>query len=107
MIGDKRERITIWRNQSVQVPGGGMSEPVEVLYWDTWAQVKPIKAKRTLDAFQVELKGGFELKVRYRKDKEVTKDMTVKFRGKNLVVHSVINEGEMDTELTIIGMRND
>lgn len=107
MIGRKRHRFTVWENKSITLPGGGMSEPQEVIYWDTWGEITPIKAKRTLEAYQEELRGGFEIRCRFRPDKAVRKDMTVKYKGKDMVVHSVVNEDELSKELVIIAMRND
>ena len=105
--GRKKERIGIYKNETGTTPGGGMSEPQEVLYWETWAEVTPLKAKRTLEAYQIELKGGYEIKLRYRSDKVITNDMTVKYKGKSLVIHSIINNNEADREIILIGMRND
>ena len=87
IAGLLNQKIEIYKYQDVD-DGAGGSDPVEVLYWSTSAQILQLKASRALEANQERLKPVFTFTVRYRTDKFVIEDMVVKWRGEVFRVNS-------------------
>jgi SPP1 family predicted phage head-tail adaptor len=83
--------------------GAGSSYPVEVSYWETSAVVKPMKARRTLQANQEELKPAFMFEVRIRDDKFLKVDMQVKWRGQYFAIQSAEPDYVYKNNIVIIG----
>lgn len=85
--GELNQRIEIFRIGNVS-DGSGGSIPGEELYWSTYAKVKPLSSRQVLESNQEELKDGFSFIVRYRKDKSITPEMFIKYRGGRLKIIS-------------------
>jgi SPP1 family predicted phage head-tail adaptor len=70
-------RISI--QQCTQDPDGqgGLTEPVYTEYWQTNAYLNPLTAGKKLEDNQATLNNAVVFTVRFRRDKEVTKDMQV------------------------------
>lgn len=60
--------------------------PNNVLYWETFADVKALRSSRTLEANQSPLKQSYSFTIRYRKDKNLENDMLVVWRGDYYVI---------------------
>ena len=103
-----RDRRKIQLFKADEVPDGyGGFIPGETLYWEPYAEVMPLKAKRDLEANQAVLKGGYIFKVRYRPDKEVTTDLILKYRGEGLVIHGAVNEKDEDKYWLITALKSE
>lgn len=77
--------------------------PVEVSYWATSANVKPMKASRSLQANQETLKPAFVFEVRFRDDKFLNVDMQVKWRGQYFTIQSAEPDYVYKEKIVIIG----
>lgn len=84
--------------------GAGGSIPGEVLYWDTRAEVAPLKNSRTLEGNQMALNQGFTFRIAYRSDKAVEQSMILKYNGRTLTISSVEDIKEHRKELLIVAM---
>lgn len=104
MIGQKRERVEILVTQTVKDPGGGTIPGAQVVYWDTYAQVTTIKNQRNAQAYQADLEEPKEFRIRYRPDKNVTKNMLIKHNDMMYTIQSNIDVNQRKRELVIIGM---
>lgn len=91
IAGLLNQKIEIYSYADIE-DGAGGSNPIEVLYWATSAEVFQLKASRTLEANQERLKPIFTFTVRYRDDKFVNEDMIIKWRRKSFR----INQAEPD-----------
>ena len=74
------QSISIYKYIDVANDSGG-TDPMEVVYWSTSAEVKMLKASRNLESNQEKLKPVAIFKVRYRNDKFLIADMNIKWRG--------------------------
>ncbi|RAJ28871.1 phage head closure protein [Pedobacter cryoconitis] len=104
MIGNKRERVTIVTFEDLKDPGGGVTPGQRVVYWETWANVTTIKNQRNAQAYQTDLEEPKEFAIRYRPDKQLTKNMIIEYRSAKYTIQSNINVDERMRELTIIGL---
>lgn len=86
--GDLRSYIEIYSNE-LQPDGYGGNIPVEVLYWPTYAEVKPLKSSNRLEANQEELKQVYRVTVRARPDKAIDNEMTVLYLGRRFVIQTL------------------
>jgi len=102
-IGRRDVMITINRLEVVKDPGGG-TESSFVKYWETWAEVREIRATRVAENYQDRLKKVFALKVRYRSDKTVTSDMRIIIKGKDYAIDGIDNIEDANTHLEIIAV---
>lgn len=100
--GDLNQRIEIFTQENVSNSSGG-TYPVDVLYWETNAAINQIKAARTLQALQDILTPSVSFTIRYRKDKFVTPDMRIKWRGEYFTVITAEVDFVFKEYLTIIG----
>ena len=82
-------------NQNIQImtpadidDGAGGTYPGEVLYWSTSAKVDILRAQRSLQANQEQLKPTSLFTVRNRNDKFVNVDMVVLWRGERFNIVS-------------------
>jgi len=85
--GELNQKIEIYRIMNASNGSGG-TIPTETLYWSTFAKVTPLGSNQTLEANQEMLKDGFSFLVRYRKDKTITPEMIIKYRGGVLKITS-------------------
>lgn len=105
MIGNKKERIRITTmSDPIEDPGGGTLPGVKITYWETFAEVNTIKNKRDAQAYQTDLEEPKEFIIRYRADKEVTKNMLIEHGGKIYTLQSNINVDEAKKTLVLIGL---
>jgi SPP1 family predicted phage head-tail adaptor len=104
MIGQKRERVEFMVTQTLRDPGGGTLPSNQVVYWDTYAQVTTIKNQRNAQAYQADLEEPKEFRIRYRPDKNVTKNMLIKHNDLMYTIQSNIDVNQRKRELVIIGM---
>ena len=79
-----------------------MGFPGEVIYWETNAQVKDMKDKYKAEVYGVGLEEAIVFTIRNRSDKEVKKDMQVKFRNKYYTIHGIMDDGYRGRELALI-----
>lgn len=86
--------------------GSGGSRPTpRTSYWVTNANVKPLGQDRTVQGNQSDLIGGYQITVRYRRDKTPVKTMFIDYKGLELTINS-ITQSEEDREMWfIIAMR--
>lgn len=84
--------------------GAGGTIPGEALYWDTRAEVTPLKNSRTLEGNQMALDQGFTFKVAYRSDKTVEQSMILKYNSRTLTISSVEDVKEYRKFLFIVAM---
>ena len=104
-IGGKRERITITSiTEPIQDQGGGVLSGVPYSYWETFAEVTTIKNARNAQAYQSDLEEPKEFRIRYRADKNVTKNMLIEHAGLTYVIQSNIDTDVRKRELILIGL---
>lgn len=86
--GELNQRIQIFANADTLNEYG---EPVPglELYWDTSAKVQPVRSARNLQANQEVLKPVYSFTVRNRRDKHISADDVVRWKGDDGVVLSV------------------
>lgn len=61
-------------------------------YWQTMASKKPLKATRTLEVFQTQLKPGFTLRFRHRLDKQISASMKIEIKGQRYTISEMHQE---------------
>lgn len=86
IAGLLNQKIEIYKYEDIS-DGAGGSNPVELLYWSTSAQIEYLQSSRNLEANQERLKPVVDFKVRYRDDKFVIEDMIIKWRGQDFRVN--------------------
>lgn len=89
--GDLKDTIRI--NDKIQAPdgyGGVIETPV--LYWETYAEVRPLRSSNRLEANQETLKQVYRITCRYRPDKQVAKDMSVTWRGREFKILTLLSD---------------
>lgn len=100
--GSLNQKIEIYKQENQPDESGG-TYPQDVLYWETSAAVNQVKAGRTLQALQELLKPAVSFTVRYRKDKFVTPDMRIKWRGEYFTIITAEVDFVTKETITIIG----
>jgi len=105
IAGLLNQKIVIYRYEDVPNDSGG-TDPQEVEYWATSAEVKFLRASKTLEANQEKLKPVATFKVRYRNDKEVIPDMILKWRNEVFTVVDVEIDYVYKQQITIKGIAN-
>lgn len=89
--GHINQNIDIYENDNVSDGYTGVSQAIkETPYWSTWAEIKPLRSSRNLEANQTELKPVYNFKVRYRNDKNLLDNMVVKWRGTFFIIQGYI-----------------
>lgn len=88
VTGGLNQVIQIVDYQNVDDDAAG-SIPQEYVYWETNANVTPIKSNSNLQDSQELLMDGFKFIIRFRSDKAITPDMRIKWRGSYLSLISV------------------
>ena len=96
--GDLRERIGIWR-RSVTVKSGITSESWEMLC-SAWARVEPLSGREYFQTAAVNRENSIRFTIRYRAD--VTAEMTIRWRGTDYGIESVVNPGGRNVALEIL-----
>jgi SPP1 family predicted phage head-tail adaptor len=99
------EEITIMSLQSVPDGMGGFVTS-EAPYWTTLARVTPFKGTRALEAGQIVNGTPYSITIRYRSDKQVTGAMYILWRGKQMQIHSIVNQDAAFKELLITAVTN-
>jgi SPP1 family predicted phage head-tail adaptor len=100
--GKMRHRVTVKTYVTVSDGAGGKTATPSNLF-TTWADVSPMSAERQLKYGEIIQGTLYEITMRYRMDLQVDNDKTIDFKGRTIVLHSVINKGERDKVLQIIG----
>lgn len=100
--GKLRERVDIYQVVDVGTQFGG-TKTQNVLYWQTYANVVPLSSSKGLVANQEQLKDGYQVTIRYRKDKSVNKALKMMYRGKWLNLTSLINDDTLKEYVSFIG----
>lgn len=100
--GTLRERVDIYETVDIDTEFGG-TESMNVLYWQTFANVSPLRSSKSLSGNQEALNNGYSITVRYRKDKEVTKRLKMLYRGKWLNLTSLINDDILKEYVSFVG----
>lgn len=105
MIGQKKAVIRITTtSEPIEDPGGGTLPGVKVIYWETFAQVRTIKNRRDAEAYQTDIEEPKEFILRYRSDKDVTKNMLIEYNGKIYTIQGNINVDEAKKTLVLTGL---
>lgn len=102
-IGNKRQRITFQVNTPLADGAGGWIENWAT-YYSTWADVRYLSASRKLEENQVALDAVAEITVRWRSDKTITKSLRIIYRGRTLMIHSIINIDERKREIVLMAV---
>lgn len=89
--GELNQKISIYRMDNI-ADGSGGSEQRLILYWETNSRAVQLKSNPFLQALQGTFQDGYTFDVRYRSDKNVQKDMIIKYRGGDLIIQSCIND---------------
>lgn len=100
--GKLRERVDIYEVVNVSTQFGG-DMPTNVLYWQTYANVTPLRSSKTLLANQEMLNNGYHIVIRYRKDKSISKQLKMLYRGKWLNLTSLINDDILKEYVEFVG----
>lgn len=88
---DLSDQIKIYDH--VLTPDGyGGTTQEDVLYWTTYADIRPLKSSNRLEANQQDLIQVYRVTIRYRNDKEIKKSMTVEWKDKIFVNPTVIED---------------
>ena len=96
--GDLREKIGIWK-RTVTVKSGITTETWEMLC-TVWAKVEPLTGREYFQAAAVNRENSIRFMIRYRTD--VTAEMTIRWRGAEYHIESVINPGARNIVLEIL-----
>lgn len=96
--GDLRERIGIWK-RTVTVKSGITTEGWELLC-AVWAKAEPISGREYFQAAAVNRENTIRFTVRYREG--ITAEMTLRWRGSDYSIESVINPGGRNIALEIL-----
>lgn len=98
--------IEFWETTSTP-DGAGGSYSSYILYFQDYAFIITKDEQRTLREGQIILDGYFEIYLRYRNDKAISKTHNIKLKNKNLTIHSIVNVGEQDKEYKLIASESD
>lgn len=104
--GTLRERVDIYETVEVDSPFGGTVTD-NSLYWQTYANVVPLKSSKGLISNQEALSNGYHITIRYRKDKTVNKRLKMLYRGKWLNLTSLDNDEILKEYVTFVGTYSD
>jgi len=85
---DLNQQVSFYRLGNTPDNYGG-SIPMEDEYWTTHAKVEQKTSRKENEAGETEYKQGFEITVRYRRDKAVLVGDFVKYRGQDLVIYYI------------------
>lgn len=83
--GYQNQKIEILSSDSTPLPAGG-SDPGVSVYWDTSAQIRRLGDYRNSQGNVSEIQFQYEVKVRYRDDKNIQNNMILKWRGAYWVI---------------------
>jgi SPP1 family predicted phage head-tail adaptor len=98
--GQLNKRVTVVKYETVADGAGGtIPEAVETI--ETWAKIDPMRGQRALTYGQVIQSTWYDVILRYNED--ITKDLTLDYNGKEIVLHSVINRDERGRILEAVG----
>lgn len=96
--GNLRHRVAILARKTVVV-SGKTSEHWETLF-ECWADIEPIKGREYFDAAAVNREDSVRFVIRYRPD--VTAEMTIRHRGVDYNIESVVNPDMRGARLEIL-----
>lgn len=96
--GDLNQRVTIVRPQRTRNDSGG-AETEWVTVAKAWANIRPLNPREVEAASAISARLTYEVTIRYRK--HITPQMHVWFRGADLLIHGVVNQGTLDRALIL------
>ena len=96
--GDLRERLEV-RKRAVTVRSGITTETWETLC-TVWAKAEPLSGREYFQAAAVNRENSIRFTIRYRAD--VTAEMTIRWRGVDYGIESVVNPGGRNVALEIL-----
>jgi SPP1 family predicted phage head-tail adaptor len=96
--GDLRERLEV-RKRAVTVKSGITTETWETLC-AVWAKAEPLSGRAYFQAAAVNRENSIRFIIRYRAD--VTAEMTIRWRGTDYGIESVVNPGGRNVALEIL-----
>lgn len=102
-LGEMKDRIAFKTATITQNSGGNVGSYSNIL--TTWAKVIALTQSRSLSYGLVESFRNYEIKIRYRKDVEIKREMLIAYRNLTLTIHSVV-EDVRQKQLTIIAYEN-
>ena len=100
-----RHRITFLKPTGTIINGFGETVPEYENYKTVWAYVAP-KTGREYDEAQ-KLRGETTYNIVTRYFKDITAEMRIKFRGRDLYILSVLSIGERNEQLSIVAAEVD
>lgn len=99
--GKLRNRVSV-KELSTTPDGAGGTTTTWTEILETWANVKPMKGQRLLEYGQLVQGTPYDVTLRFREDISVSKNLRIDFKGKEMILHSVINKDEFGKELNIV-----
>lgn len=89
--GELKQRVKVIKYNLVADNAGGQTATEEELL-QTWAKITPMRGARALQYGQIVQSTWYDVTMRHRSDIEVSKNISLEYNGKELVIHSVINK---------------
>lgn len=101
-----KELIEFWLPVKNSDNAGGSTVSYNLDFSD-YVQIVTKDEQRKVEDTQVILEGYYEVYLRFRNDKTITKNHFIKMKGKQLTIHSIVNVNEMDSEIKLICSESD
>lgn len=98
--------VEFWKSESVSNGQGG-SYSSYLLDFADYAYIITKDETKTLAEGQLILEGFYEIYLRFRSDIMITKSHLIKFNGKHLTIHSIVNVNELNKEFKLIASESD
>lgn len=96
--GDLRHRVT-FLTRKVLVQSGKTTERREMVC-ECWARAEPLRGREYFEAAAVNREDTVKFTIRYRTD--ISSEMTLRFRGVDYVIESIINPSYRNAMLEIL-----
>lgn len=91
--GSLSKRVVV-KQTSFVMDGAGGTTPTQSETLETWANITPVRGQRAFQYNQIIQATWYDVTLRYREDLTITKELILEYKGKTLVLHSVINKDE-------------
>lgn len=98
--------LEFWKSNKVSNGQGG-SHASHVLDFADYGYIITKDETRTLQEGQIILEGFFEIYMRHRSDVSISKSHLIRFKDKNITIHSIINVNELNKEYKLIASESD
>ena len=99
--GDFRERVSFYNNNLTEDGFGGFTSSAGLAY-TCWAKVTNLSGARSNSEDQMVIKNQWEILIRDNTLVTITKAMHINYKGKTLVIDSIIDLIEYDRVIKII-----